>query len=171
MSRITPVASPSPPLRSASRHQTSPQSKSNFPDLSIHRKSSEPICESPTDFQILATKSTDAYQDEEHFPANCKNNMLFICIQQKIDLNEYGKTRIKKFGRVNQDEWPILWFALQQFYSTHIILILFVTPTPTRSMYLLNIKIFPALCFHTSSFQCLHPQLMLMPIIFAIKLP
>lgn len=87
MSRITPVASPSPPLRSASRHQTSPQLKSNFSDLSIHRKSSEPICESPTDFQLLTTKSTDAYQDEEQFPANCKKQcisllLFFVGIQQ-----------------------------------------------------------------------------------------
>lgn len=71
MSKITPVASPSPPLRSASRHQ-SPQIKHMSLDSLIHRKSSELICDSPTDFQSLATKSTDAYHDDEPFTANSK---------------------------------------------------------------------------------------------------
>lgn len=74
MSKITPVASPSPPLRSVSRHQ-SPQIKHTSSDSSTHRKSSELICDSPTDFQSLAAKSTDAYQDDEPFSANCKDQM------------------------------------------------------------------------------------------------
>lgn len=103
MSRITPVASPSPPLRSASRHQTSPQLKSNFSDLSIHRKSTEPICESPTDFQLLTTKSTDAYQDEEHFPANCKKNIhSFFSLAIGKMLIEHGKIRKRRFCPANK---------------------------------------------------------------------
>lgn len=77
MSKITPVASPSPPLRSLSRHQ-SPQSKHNSSESSIHRKLSDTICESPTDFQLLATKTTDSYQDDEPFSANSKKTVFYL---------------------------------------------------------------------------------------------
>lgn len=75
MSKTTPVASPSPPLRSTSRHQ-SPQAKHNTSDSSMHRKSSDLICDSPTDFQSIAAKSTVVYQDDEAFSANRKD-LLF----------------------------------------------------------------------------------------------
>lgn len=126
MSRITPVATPSPPLRSVSRHQISPQLKSNFPDLSIHRKSSELICESPTDFQLLATKSTDAYQDEEPFPANCKKDFFTF---SKIPKLKHGKNKRKrKFYQASKKngihKWVVVFFcllvyALSEFRSIH----------------------------------------------------
>lgn len=88
MSKTTPVASPSPPLRSVSRHQ-SPQSKQNASEISIHRKSAETICDSPTDFQMLATKSTDAYQDDEQFSsANCKETLFFVFSLARISMSE-----------------------------------------------------------------------------------
>lgn len=70
MSKITPTASPSPPLRSTSRHQ-SPHTKNSL-DSSTHRKSTELICDSPIDFQSPAIKSTEAYQDDEQFSTNRK---------------------------------------------------------------------------------------------------
>lgn len=70
MSKITPAATPSPPLRSSDRHQ-SPHTKNSL-DSSVHRKSTELICNSPIDFQSPATKSTEAYQDDEPFSANRK---------------------------------------------------------------------------------------------------
>lgn len=86
MSKTTPVASPSPPQQTASRHQ-SPQAKHNSSDLTLHRKTSELICDSPTDFQSLAAKSTDAYQDDEPFTANRKENcFLLFSKQMSIEL-------------------------------------------------------------------------------------
>lgn len=74
MSKISPVSSPSPPLRSVGRHQ-SPQTKHTTSDSSTHRKP-ELICDSPTDFQSLATKSNEAYQYDEQYSANCKEQLL-----------------------------------------------------------------------------------------------
>lgn len=99
MSKISPVASPSPPLRSVSRHQ-SPQLKQSASEISIHRKSAETICESPTDFQMLATKSTDVYQDDEPFSANCKKAfpLLLAAKKEQQSMNENMKNAFNSFS-------------------------------------------------------------------------
>lgn len=96
MSKITPVASPSPPLRSLSCHQ-SPQSKHNSSESSVHRKLSDTICESPTDFQLLATKTTDTYQDDEPFSANRKETVFYLAkssmSNRRFLVKFYGKRK------------------------------------------------------------------------------
>lgn len=119
MSRLTPVASPSPPLRSASRHQTSPQLKSNYPDLTIHRKSSEPICESPSDFQLLSAKSTEAsYQDEDPFPANCKTHLAKYPMINGYVQGE--KKRIRKYCFFGFLGFPTMFPFFFFFFSCSI---------------------------------------------------